>query len=53
MILLFFLPLVVIGCARSSDGSDEDPMEVWNDLADELEARPEVTNVGVLPDQGR
>jgi hypothetical protein len=40
MILPFFLPIVFIGCAISSDGSDEDPMGAWNDLADELKTRP-------------
>jgi hypothetical protein len=50
--LIFILPLVFIGCARSSDGSDEDPMEVWNELAEELEARPEVTDVRVFPTKG-
>lgn len=50
--LLFLLPLMFIGCARSSDGTDKDPMEVWNDIAVELEKRPEVTNVGVFPTKG-
>lgn len=52
LILLLSLPLVFIGCARSSDGSDEDPMEVWNDLAGELEERPEVTRVELFPTIG-
>jgi len=51
-ILIFILPLVFIGCARSSDGADEDPMEIWNELAEDLEARPEVMNVGVFPTKG-
>ncbi|UCE26137.1 MAG: hypothetical protein JSW52_07155 [Candidatus Coatesbacteria bacterium] len=47
--LLFLLPLVFMGYARSSDGADEDPMEVWNDLADELRRQPGVTNVELFP----